>query len=123
MPTYEILRWAHVVCMVGLLGGLLVYQFGLSTAARSDAATLRGATRLWNLLLLLGLLFGALMYGMARGHTLGGHYNGVVGLKFIILLAVGGLLPVAKRKPDAGGIRLLCILLLLVASFTGFSLR
>lgn len=124
MPTYELLRWAHVVCMVGLLGGLLVYQLGLSTAARADAATLRSATRFWNILLGLGLLFGALMYGMAKGHTLGGHYNGVVGLKFAVLLVVGGLLPVAKRGGTrADGLRWICILLMLAASFTAFTLR
>ncbi len=124
MPAYELLRWAHVTCMVGLLGGLLVYQIGLSTAARADAATLRSATRLWNILLGLGLLLGALMYGKVNGHTLGGHFNGVVGFKFLVLLAVGGLLPVARRGgARADGIRRICILLLLAASFSAFTLR
>lgn len=123
MTTYELLRWLHVLCMVGLLGGLVVFQLGLSTSARMDAANLRGATRLWNILLGVGLLAAVLMYGMVKGHTMGGHYNGVIGLKFIVLLAVGGLLPVAKKRAGGGdGLRWLCIVLLLVASLTAFTI-
>ncbi|HMP75812.1 MAG TPA: hypothetical protein PKE12_05900 [Kiritimatiellia bacterium] len=123
MSTYEILRWLHVICMAGLLGGLLLFQLGLSTASRMDAATLRGATRLWNILLGIGLLAAVLMYGMVKGHTLGGHYNGVIGLKFIVLFAVGGLLPVAKKRASGGdGLRWLCIVLLLVASLSAFTI-
>lgn len=123
MPTaYELLRWIHILCMVGLLGGLLVFQIGLSTTARMDAANLRGAIRLWNILLGIGLLSAVLMYLKVNGHTMGGHYNGVIGLKFIILLAVGGLLPATKRSEKADGLRWSCILLLILASFTAFTI-
>ena len=123
MSSYEILRWLHVVCMVGLLGGLLVYQLGLSTSSRVDASTLRSATRLFNILLGLGLLFGALMYGSIKGHTMGAHFNGVVGLKFAVLFAVGALLPIAKKRGNNGdGLRWICIVLLLVASLSAFTL-
>lgn len=123
IPTfYELLRWIHVLCMVGLLGGLLVFQLGLSTSACMDAASIRGATRLWNILLAIGLLSAALMYGIARGHTMGGHYNGVIGLKLIILLAVGGLISASRRSARGDGLRWLCIFLLLLASFTAFTI-
>jgi hypothetical protein len=123
MPTnYELLRWIHILCMMGLLGGLLVFQLGLSTSARMDAANLRGAVRVWNILLGAGLLAAILMYGLARGHTLGGHYNGVIGLKLVILLAVGALLPKTQRSEKGDRMRWLCILMLLIASFAAFTI-
>lgn len=123
IPTsYELLRWIHILCMIGLMGGLLVFQLGLSTSARMDAANLRGAVRLWNILLGIGLLTAALMYGMVRGHMMGGHYNGVIGLKLVILLIVGGLLPVSKRSAAGDRLRWICILLLFAASFMAFTI-
>lgn len=122
MTAYDILRWIHILCMVGLFGGLLLFQLGLSTPTRMDAADLRGSTRLWNIMLGVEFIAGGLMYGIAKGHTLGGHYNGVIIVKFVILLAVGGLLAAAKRSANGDRLRWLCIGLLLLASFSAFSL-
>jgi hypothetical protein len=108
--------------MIGLLGGLLVYQLGLSTAVRMDTASLFRTVRLWNILLSIGLLSALLMYMMARGHTLGGHYNGVIGLKLLALIAVGALLPMTRRSEKGDRLRWICILLLLLASFSAFTI-
>lgn len=123
MDAFTFLRWVHIVSVIGLFGGLLVFQLGISTPTRMDAADLRGATRLWNILLAIGLVAGALMYLLSQGFSMGGHYNGIIGLKFVILLAVGGLLAAARRNPARGdGLRWWCILLLLIASLSAFTL-
>ncbi|MCO5043996.1 MAG: hypothetical protein M9935_01765 [Kiritimatiellae bacterium] len=122
MSGYELLRWLHIVCMIGLLGGFLVYQLGLSYPSRIDAADLRGVTRVWNILLLGGLITGLSMYAQVKGHTLGPHFNGVIAVKFSILIAVGGLLALAKRRSRGDGLRWLSIALLLVASLAAFTL-
>lgn len=122
MPTpYTIVRWLHVLSMVGLSGGVLVIQCAIPRAERRDE-WLRKAVRLWNILLLIGLLAGVLMYGLARGHTLGAHYNGVVGLKFIILLAVGALLPLSLKSAHGDRLRWLALSLILAASFAAITL-
>ncbi len=122
MSGYELLRWLHIVCMIGLLGGMLVYQLGLSYPSRIDAADLRGVTRVWNILLLGGLITGLSMYAQVKGHTLGPHFNGVIAVKFSILIAVGGLLALAKRRSRSDGLRWISIALLLVASLAAFTL-
>jgi len=119
---YELLRWLHIVCMIGLLGGMLVYQLGLSYPSRIDAADLRGVTQVWNILLLGGLITGLSMYAQVKGHTLGPHFNGVIAVKFSILIAVGGLLALAKRRSRSDGLRWISIALLLVASLAAFTL-
>ncbi|MCZ7593276.1 MAG: hypothetical protein M5U15_14575 [Kiritimatiellae bacterium] len=123
MDSYIILRWVHILSMIGLLGGLLVYQFGLSTPTRMDAADLRGSTRFWNILITIGLASGIWLYLRARGYEMRGHFNGIIAMKFIILIIVGGLLAAARKNPARGDvIRWWCILLLLIASFSAFTL-
>ncbi len=119
---YELSRWLHIISMISLLGGLLVYQLGLSTPTRIDAADIRGVTRLWNILITIGLIAGAIMYYRSSGWRMGAHFNGVIGLKFAILITVGGLLAVARRRTFADGIRWLAIVLLLIASAAAFTL-
>lgn len=124
MDFYTILRWLHILCMISLLGGLLAFQFGLSTPSRMDAADLRGVTRFWNILITIGLLSGIGLYLNMRGYEMRGHFNGVIGMKFIILVIVGGLLAAARRNPAKGdAFRWWCVLLLLIASFSAFTLN
>jgi hypothetical protein len=102
----DVVKALHVLCMVGALGGLLMVQFGLPARARQDADNLRGANRLFNLLIGVGFLLGITLYTLKRGYTLGGHYNGVIGLKFVLLLGVGGLSVLMKRPGRGDGARL-----------------
>lgn len=123
IPTlYQILRWIHILAMVGLFGGLLLYQLALSQSARREDSTARAAVRLWNLLLAIGLAAGLWMYLHVGGFKMGGHYNGVVGLKFMVLLAVGALLPISRRRANGDTLRWICIGLLFLASFMAFTI-
>ena len=122
MSGLALVTWLHLLCMIGLLGGLLLVQLGLPPAVRNDPALARRITRLLSILLGLGLLAGLIAYGLRQGHRLGGHFNGVIGLKFAILLAVGGLLPLS-RKPGRGDlVRWIAIALLALASLAARTL-
>lgn len=115
--------WVHVMCMVGAFGGLLGVQLALPAELRRRDEVARGMAKLGNVLIGLGFVAGALSYGLRHGHKLGPHFNGVIGLKFVLLLAVGALLAMS-RKPGKGDLfRTICIALLALAAFSGLSLR
>ncbi|HEY8241475.1 MAG TPA: hypothetical protein VIH35_08510 [Kiritimatiellia bacterium] len=113
------LKLLHILCMVGTFGGLLVFQFGLPAATRAQDINARAAARFLNVLLGLGFLVGATLYVLSRGWTFGPHYNGVIGLKFTVLLAVGGLLAASKKPGKGDTLRwIACVLLALAAGST-----
>lgn len=122
MSLYHVLLWLHVLCMAGAFGGLLILQAGVPRAVRSDADAIRPAIRWLNILLGLGLISGALLYGSLQGHTRGGHFNGVIGLKFVLLLAVGGLLAVSRRSPRGDTMRAASLILLALAALSGVTI-
>lgn len=117
-----VLKWIHVLAMVGILGGLLVYQCGLPAETRNHPDHARAATRLWNILLGIGILAGLLLYGLQRGHTLGAHYNGVIGVKVVVVLALGALLPMCRRPDRGDAMRWTSAALLALAALAGLSL-
>ncbi|MCS6772225.1 MAG: hypothetical protein NZ740_09405 [Kiritimatiellae bacterium] len=122
-PTlYDLLRWVHILSMIGVFGGLLVFQLAVPKPIRRDPAVVSAAVRLWNTLLAVGFLSAVWMYLMAGGLNLGGHYQGVVGLKLLLLIAVGALLPISKRQESGDRLRMICIGLLLLASFSAFTI-
>lgn len=105
-PVQNLLLWVHVLCLLGTFGGLLVIQFGLPREWRDSAAGAKVGTGLIYGMLGLGFLMGIGLLAW-RVHTagtaaLGGHYWGVIGLKFILLLVVGAMLGIATRKLRAG---------------------
>lgn len=115
--------WIHVLCMVGLFGGLLVVQLALPAQVRNDADIARRITRLLSILLGLGLLAGLAGYGLKQGHLMGGHFNGVIGLKFFILLIVGGLLPLSRKPGRGDRVRWIALALMAFAVLSALTLR
>ena len=116
MTPWMPLIWIHLLCMVGAFGSLLAVQLALPAPLQQDEALMRRITRLVSLLLLVGLLAGAVAYGLRQGHLLGGHFNGVIGLKFVLLLIAGGLLPLARRAAIGNTIRWIVLALLALAA-------
>lgn len=122
MTTLLLVKWIHILCVVGLFGGLVLVQFGLPAAVRNEPTNARQITRLLSLLLALGLLAGAGAYGIKHGHELGGHYNGVIGFKFAMLLVVGGLLPMSRKEGRGDFVRGLALILLGLAALAAGTL-
>jgi hypothetical protein len=122
MILLQLLVWLHLLCMVGAFGALLFAQLGLPADVRRQEAVARGISRVVNALIGAGLLAGAGLYGVKHGQAMGAHYNGVIGIKFGLLLAVGALVAMS-RKPERGdALRTLACTLLAVAAFLGSSL-
>lgn len=114
-----ILTWVHVLCMVGVFGGLLVVQFGLPAAVRNLDEVAKGVAKIGNILIGVGFLAGGAIYGMIKGHTLGSHFNGIIAVKFVILLAVGALLGMSKKAGRGDLFRTISLVLLAVAALCG----
>lgn len=118
--AHLIYLWIHVVSMVGVLGGLLLLQLGLPRDLRANADLVKSALRPLNILLGIGFVAGLLLY-MNRMDGATGHVHGVVGMKILILVAVGALLPISRKSVKGDGLRWTAIGLLLLASFSGFT--
>jgi hypothetical protein len=116
MSLLLLVKWIHVLSMIGVFGGLLIIQLGLPPAVSAEAATARRMTRILSLLLGLGLLAGVAAYGLKHGHLLGPHFNGVIGFKFALLVAVGGLLPLTRKEGVGPTIRWIAIILLAMSA-------
>ena len=115
--------WIHVLCMVGVFGGLLLVQLALPAAVRNEASTARLITRFLSILLGVGLLAGLAGYGLKQGHRMGGHVNGVIGLKFALLLVVGGLLPLCRREGRGDRVRWVALVVMAFAVWAALTLR
>jgi len=111
--------WIHLVCMVGSIGALLAAQCCLPPENRNQAAPSRGIGRLVNILLTVGLLAGLSYYLLLDGFSRGPHYNGVVGVKFVFLLAATALVGMSKKTDRGDVFRWIALGLLLAASLFG----
>ena len=117
-----LLKWIHLLCVLGTFGGLLAVRFGLPSTIRNSDEVARGSARLFNILIGVGLLAGLSIYFLKQGMAMGPHYNGVIGLKFVILVAVGGLIPMSKKPGKGDASRTIAIVLLAIAALAGSSL-
>ena len=122
MIPFLLLKWVHVVCMVGATGTLMASQWAFRWDERNSAEFCAKISRLVNILVGIGFLAGIAMYGMKHGHLLGGHYNGVIGAKFIILLAVGAFMALSKKTGTGDRWRWISLCLLVLAALLGSSL-
>ena len=122
MMPWWVVKWIHVVSVLGVLGGLLVVQLGLPAPVRHDPTHLRRITRVLSLLLALGLLAGVALYGMRQGHLMRAPFNAVIGFKFLVLLAVGGLLPLSRKAGWGDRLRWIAIAGLVLASLSAYTL-
>lgn len=119
---YVALLWVHLLCVVGTFGGLLAFQLVVPASLRREINVAGRASKVFNILLGIGLLAGILLYGMNRGHVMGPHYNGVIALKFVFLLATGALLGISKSSPRGDTLRKIAIVLMALAAFCGLTL-
>lgn len=126
MSAYVIIKWVHLLSVLGLFGGLLVLQIGVPAAVRDSREQSRGILRVLNLLMGFGLLAGLAMVGLVHRSYVGtpaaGHFFGVVGLKLVFLLVVGGLLPLSARSAAGNALRWTCIALLAVSALAGLTI-
>ena len=122
MNATDLVLWLHLLCMVGVFGGLVVLQLGTPAPWRQDAEGVRPALKWLNLRLGVGLLAGLLLYGMTQGHHRGAHFNGVIGFKFVMLLGAGALLGMSRRSAKGDALRWIAAVLLAVAALAGISL-
>ena len=122
---FAVLKLVHLLCMIGTFGGLLAIQSAVPRDVRNTPEVSGGIAKLGNILIAVGLLCGLGFYGMlhAKGIHPGAHYNGVIGLKFVILLAVGALLGMSKKPGKGDSFRTICLILLGVAAVSGASLK
>lgn len=126
MSPEMLVKWVHLLAVLGLFGGVLVWQLGLPPASRNNPELARGISRSLNLLLAVGLLAGLALVGLVHRHYLGtpaaGHFFGVVGLKLAILVIVGGVLPMAARRAHGDTLRWVAIVLLAAAALAGLTI-
>lgn len=125
--AYRALILIHIVCMTGVLGGLIACLAAGRGAGNELAEPLRRAMRPLNLLLLVGLLagFGLYSYRTPSGGADAGPLHALVGTKLLILLAVGALMGIASgalKRENAARARILqaiAAVLTLVAAALG----
>jgi hypothetical protein len=112
----------HIVCMVGAIGALLASQLATPADVRNNPGFGRSIARLVNLLIGLGFLAGVSYYVLINGHSMGPHYNGVIGVKFVFLLGAGALVGISKKNSKGDLFRWCGFGLLLLASLFGATL-
>lgn len=123
MSPASLLLWLHIVSMVSIIGVLLGAQWCMDRETRNHADPSRKIARLANILLAVGLLAALSYYGLTDGHTKGPHYNGVIGVKFVFLLAAGAVIGISKKTDKGDGLRWTAITLMLLASLFGTTLN
>lgn len=121
-PTH-LLLWLHIISMVSIIGVLLGTQLCVEREVRNQAEPSRKVARLANVLLAIGLVAALVYYSLSGGHAKGPHYNGVIGVKFVFLLASGAVIGISKKTDKGDTLRWVAIALLLLASLFGTSLN
>lgn len=122
MMLLSSLTWVHLLCMIGAFGALLAIQTAVPKAMRNGPEVSRGVSKIVNILLGLGFLAGIASYGVRHGHALGAHFNGIIGLKFVLLLVVGALLGMSGKAGKGDLFRTISLVLLAVAALAGSTL-
>ena len=120
--THLALIWLHVVTVLGALGVLFAAHRMAMADIINGAAV---ASRIFNLLLALGLVFGLVAY-LAFDHT--PRFHMAVGIKLVLLLVAGagaGVASSTERRSGAPSLvwRRIALVALLMASFLGIFLR
>jgi hypothetical protein len=117
------LKWAHIVAMVGIVGGILVFQLALSPAARREGAVRQRASRALNALLAVGMVAGAALYVVDKGWTYDRDYNAIMIAKACLLLGVGATMGIGFRRPAADALRWGAVILLAIAALLASAVR
>lgn len=116
MNVSSLILWAHIVSMVGAIGALLGYQLALNKEIRNQADSAGSISRLVNILIAVGFVAALAYYVISAGYKMGGHYNGVIGVKFILLLGAGALIGISKSTEKGDLFRWIAFVQLLLAS-------
>jgi hypothetical protein len=126
--------WLHVVCMVGTFGLLLGAQFGIPAEYRDSPEVAKKVLGLGNALVGVGLIAGLVVFVVSMhafktgGVAMPSGYHAIIGIKFILVFAVGACLGVSYpllKKGNRGALsalRYIALALLALASFLGVSL-
>lgn len=114
--------WIHIIAMVSVIGALLCMQLCIGPDDRNLASPSRKIARLCNILLVIGIVGALAYYGLSGGHAKGAHYNGVIGVKFILFLAGGALIGFSKKTDRGDTLRWIALAMLLLASLFGTQL-
>lgn len=122
MEPVRLLLWVHILCMVGVMGALLSVQTCIPPELRNNASPSRCFARLANILLGVGVLAAIGYYLLVGGLAHGPHYNGVIGVKFVLMLGAAGLIGVSKRTDRGDTFRWIAFGLMLLASLFGTTL-
>jgi len=102
--------------MVGSIGALLGYQLSLDKETRLLPDPSRRISRLVSILIAVGLIAALVYYVLTAGYKMGPHYNGVIGVKFILLLGAGALIGISKTAGKGDLFRWIALVQLLLAS-------
>ncbi|HMP88918.1 MAG TPA: hypothetical protein PJ991_01890 [Kiritimatiellia bacterium] len=122
MQAINLVLWVHIVSMVSVIGIMLFVQRCLAPEVRNNAEMSRSIARLANTLLAIGLIAGISYYVLNKGYTMGPHYNGVVGVKFVFLLGAGAVIGISKGTDRGDVFRWIAFSLMMVASLFGATL-
>ncbi len=114
--------WIHIIAMVSVIGALLCMQLCIEQDNRNLASPSRKIARLCNILLVIGLVGAIGYYGLSQGYLKGAHYNGVIGVKFILFLGGGALIGFSKTTDRGDTLRWIALAMLLLASLFGTQL-
>lgn len=125
--------WLHVVCMVGTFGLVLGQQWVLPPAARDTPSITKRALAAGNALIAAGLVAGVVVYvitlqtARAAGTEVSSAYHLTIGIKFLLVFAVGACLGMGypllaqERYTALSGLRCVTLALLGLAAFLGLS--
>lgn len=123
MNPISLVLWLHIVCMISVIGTLLSTQLCTTPEYRNSAGPSRAIARLANILIGIGFLAGISYYLLKDGMTLGPHYNGVIGMKFVFLLGAAALIGISKRTDRGDSLRWIAFGLMVLASLFGATLN
>ena len=130
--AFHVSLTVHLLSVLGCFGVLAAAVWGLPPDRRNDAGLRIPLHRCATFLLTVGLIAGLIAYVLkikiakADAIDLAGDAHMVVGVKFLILIAVGGCLGMglSKMRRGAGtaGLTWTALLLVAVAAFLGVAL-
>ena len=123
MTLPDILRWAHMIGMLAMVGGVLIVQIGMPAVLLEDPAARRRISIALNMLMTLGVITGAALYIVYKGWTEGRTYNVIMISKFVLLLGIGASLGIGLKRPAARSLRWAAVILLLAAALLATMLR
>lgn len=110
------LLWIHILLMIGAFGAILAFQLVVPPDQRQLAEQGRRIGSIVNRMIGIGFLAGLAYYFLEQGYQQGPHYNGVIGVKFLLLLGIGALMGISKKKDQADALRWGALGLLALAS-------